>query len=233
MKNMKKMSALVLAGVLIASSVISVSEIKAAEENQVTPKTAVASNEMTIHQAMLMNMETYINSLTILTEQEKQQLIQTEREVEPKLQALDAVNEKIDDKLNQAFRAIKLYERYEALETKHEAIWEKLYQNISEKDLSLDEVTRIKRSKGLNQKEKNILLKELKALKKLDKIAEAKEKEVLAKEKKLVAQAKKIEQEIEAMHAKNQAIWDKVTEDARANGKTDNPSVIPYDMREK
>ena len=47
-------------------------------------------------------------------------------------------------------------------------------------------------------------------------------------EKDLVGQAKKLKAEIAAEHAKNQAIWDKVTKDARANDKTDDPSVIPY-----
>ena len=199
MKKMKKISTLVLAGVLVASSVMPVFGANAAELTKANSKMEVAVNESNIDKDMLMSMETYIKSLTFLSE-----------------------------KINQAFKAIKLYEKYEALETKNEAIWEKLYKQVGKNEFGMDETALIKSSKALTNQEKNTLLKELEALKKLDKVAEAKEKEVLAKEKTLVAQAKKLEQEIEAMNAKNQAIWDKVTKDARANGKTDDPSVIPY-----
>lgn len=228
MKKMKKISTLVLAGVLVASSVMPVFGANAAELTKANSKMEVAVNESNIDKDMLMSMETYIKSLTILTEKEKQQLLQTEKQLEPKLKALDEINEKLDEKINQAFKAIKLYEKYEALETKNEAIWEKLYKQVGKNEFGMDETALIKSSKALTNQEKNTLLKELEALKKLDKVADTKEKEVLAKEKTLVAQAKKLEQEIEAMNAKNQAIWDKVTKDARANGKTDDPSVIPY-----
>ena len=224
MKKMKKISTLVLAGVLVASSVMPVFGANAAELTKANSKMEVAVNESNIDKDMLMSMETYIKSLTFLSEKEKQQLLQTEKQLEPKLKAL----EKLDEKINQAFKAIKLYEKYEALETKNEAIWEKLYKQVGKNEFGMDETALIKSSKALTNQEKNTLLKELEALKKLDKVADAKEKEVLAKEKTLVAQAKKLEQEIEAMNAKNQAIWDKVTKDARANGKTDDPSVIPY-----
>ncbi len=228
MKKMKKISTLVLAGVLVASSVMPVFGANAAELTKANSKMEVAVNESNIDKDMLMSMETYIKSLTFLSEKEKQQLLQTEKQLEPKLKALDEINEKLDEKINQAFKAIKLYEKYEALETKNEAIWEKLYKQVGKNEFGMDETALIKSSKALTNQEKNTLLKELEALKKLDKVADAKEKEVLAKEKTLVAQAKKLEQEIEAMNAKNQAIWDKVTKDARANGKTDDPSVIPY-----
>ena len=228
MKKMKKISTLVLAGVLVASSVMPVFGANAAELSKANSKMEVAVNESNIDKDMLMSMETYIKSLTFLSEKEKQQLLQTEKQLEPKLKALDEINEKLDEKINQAFKAIKLYEKYEALETKNEAIWEKLYKQVGKNEFGMDETALIKSSKALTNQEKNTLLKELEALKKLDKVADAKEKEVLAKEKTLVAQAKKLEQEIEAMNAKNEAIWDKVTKDARANGKTDDPSVIPY-----
>ena len=228
MKKMKKISTLVLAGVLVASSVMPVFGANAAELTKANSKMEVAVNESNIDKDMLMSMETYIKSLTFLSEKEKQQLLQTEKQLEPKLKALDEINEKLDEKINQAFKAIKLYEKYESLETKNEAIWEKLYKQVGKNEFGMDETALIKSSKALTNQEKNTLLKELEALKKLDKVADAKEKEVLAKEKTLVAQAKKLEQEIEAMNAKNQAIWDKVTKDARANGKTDDPSVIPY-----
>ena len=228
MKKMKKISTLVLAGVLVASSVMPVFGANAAELTKANSKMEVAVNESNIDKDMLMSMETYIKSLTFLSEKEKQQLLQTEKQLEPKLKALDEINEKLDEKINQAFKAIKLYEKYEALETKNEAIWEKLYKQGGKNEFGMDETALIKSSKALTNQEKNTLLKELEDLKKLDKVADAKEKEVLAKEKTLVAQAKKLEQEIEAMNAKNQAIWDKVTKDARANGKTDDPSVIPY-----
>lgn len=228
MKKMKKISTLVLAGVLVASSVMPVFGASAAELSKANSKMEVAVNESNLDKDMLMSMERYIKSLTILTETEKQQLLQTEKQLEPKLKALDEINEKLDEKINQAFKAINLYEKYEALETKNEAIWQKLYKQVGRREFGMDETALIKSSKALTKREKNTLLKELEALKKLDKVADAKEQEVLAKEKKLVAQAKKLEQEIEAMNAKNEAIWDKVTKDARANDKTDNPSVIPY-----
>ena len=76
----------------------------------------------------------------------------------------------------------------------------------------MDEKALIKISTTLTNREKNSLLKELDALEKLDKKADSKEKEVLAKEKDLVAQAKKLKAEIAAEHAKNQAIWDKVSQ---------------------
>ena len=228
MKKMKKISTLVLAGVLVASSVMPVFGASAAELSKANSKMEVAVNESNLDKDMLMSMERYIKSLTILTETEKQQLLQTEKQLEPKLKALDEINEKLDEKINQAFKAINLYEKYEALETKNEAIWQKLYKQVGRREFGMDETALIKSSKALTNREKNTLLKELEALKKLDKVADAKEQEVLAKEKTLVAQAKKLEQEIEAMNAKNEAIWDKVTKDARANDKTDDPSVIPY-----
>lgn len=227
---MKKMTTLVLAGALIASSVMSAFGANAVEFNKVDQKTAfTVTQNNTIDKTMAMSMETYIKSLSVLSEKEKQQLLQTEKALAPKVKALNEINAKLDDKISQAFKAINLYKQYEAFDSKrNETLWEKLYKKVGRNEFGMDEKALIKISTTLTNREKNSLLKELDALEKLDKKADSKEKEVLAKEKDLVAQAKKLKAEIAAEHAKNQAIWDKVTKDARANDKTDDPSVIPY-----
>ena len=212
---MKKMTTLVLAGALIASSVMSAFGANAVEFNKVDQKTAfTVTQNNTIDKTMAMSMETYIKSLSVLSEKEKQQLLQTEKALAPKVKALNEINAKLDDKISQAFKAINLYKQYEAFDSKrNEALWEKLYKKVGRNEFGMDEKALIKiSSTTLTNREKNSLLKELDALEKLDKKADSKEKEVLAKEKDLVAQAKKLKAEIAAEHAKNQAIWDKVSQ---------------------
>lgn len=68
---MKKMTTLVLAGALIASSVMSAFGANAVEFNKVDQKTAfTVTQNNTIDKTMAMSMETYIKSLSVLSEKE-------------------------------------------------------------------------------------------------------------------------------------------------------------------
>ena len=158
----------------------------AVEFNKVDQKTAfTVTQNNTIDKTMAMSMETYIKSLSVLSEKEKQQLLQTEKALAPKVKALNEINAKLDDKISQAFKAINLYKQYEAFDSKrNEALWEKLYKKVGRNEFGMDEKALIKISTTLTNREKNSLLKELDALEKLDKKADA----------------------------KNQAIWDKVSQ---------------------
>ena len=173
---MKKMTTLVLAGALIASSVMSAFGANAVEFNKVDQKTAfTVTQNNTIDKTMAMSMETYIKSLSVLSEKEKQQLLQTEKALAPKVKALNEINAKLDDKISQAFKAINLYKQYEAFDSKrNEALWEKLYKKVGRNEFGMDEKALIKISTTLSSREKNSLLKELDALEKLDKKADSK-----------------------------------------------------------
>ncbi len=158
-------------------------------------------------------MESYITGLTMLTEQEKAQLLETEQKLKEDFKTLDRIYQTLDDRLDQALQGLDLEKMYDDVMGKNESLWKKLEDNLtSEQEEVADERAFIKASKALTEAEKDTLLKEVEEREKLDKIFEEKEAEVLRENSVLVEQAEKIEEKIQAEDAKNQSIWDKVAQ---------------------
>ena len=158
-------------------------------------------------------MESYITGLTMLTEQEKAQLLETEQKLKEDFKTLDRIYQTLEDRLDQALQGLDLEKMYDDVMGKNESLWKKLEDNLtSEQEEVADERAFIKASKALTEAEKDTLLKEVEEREKLDKIFEEKEAEVLRENSVLVEQAEKIEEKIQAEDAKNQSIWDKVAQ---------------------
>lgn len=219
MSNMKmkiqKLNTAVLLGVMVATTMtsfgINAAEIKdQAKNGQIIESSVVETNTL--------NMEAYIKGLTMLTEREKAQLLETEEKLKEDTQALDKIYQTLNEKLDQAFQGVNIGKLYDDIMAKNEVLWKKLEDNITpEQDKIEDERAFINASKVLTKEEKATLLKEVEEREKLDKLFEEKEAKVLEENKDLLDKAEKIEQKIQAEDAKNQSIWDKVAKYEASN----------------
>ena len=213
--KLQKLNTAVLLGVMVATTMTSFG-INAAEiKDQAKDDQVIEASVMNVNSV---GMETYIKSLTMLTETEKAQLLETERKLKEDTQVLDKIYQTLNEKLNQAFQGVNIGKMYDDIMAKNEALWKKLEDNITpEQDKIQDERAFINASKVLSKEEKAILLKEVEEREKLDRLFEEKEAKVLEENKDLLDQAEKIEQKIQAEDVKNQSIWDKVAQYEASN----------------
>ena len=208
--KIQKLNTVLLLSIMAATTMTSFS-INAAElrdqsqDYQVIEENVIDTDDV--------GMESYITGLTMLTEQEKAQLLETEQKLKEDFKTLDRIYQTLDDRLDQALQGLDLEKMYDDVMSKNESLWKKLEDNLtSEQEEVADERAFIKASKALTEAEKDTLLKEVEEREKLDKIFEEKEAEVLRENSVLVEQAEKIEEKIQAEDAKNQSIWDKVAQ---------------------
>ena len=215
--KIQKLNTVLLLSIMAATTMTSFS-INAAElrdqsqDYQVIEENVIDTDDV--------GMESYITGLTMLTEQEKAQLLETEQKLKEDFKTLDRIYQTLDDRLDQALQGLDLEKMYDDVMSKNESLWKKLEDNLtSEQEEVADERAFIKASKALTEAEKDTLLKEVEEREKLDKIFEEKEAEVLRENSVLVEQAEKIEEKIQAEDAKNQSIWDKVAQYEASNRK--------------
>ena len=213
--KIQKLNTLLLLSIMAATTMTSFS-INAAElrdqsqDYQVIEENVIDTDDI--------GMKSYITGLTMLTEQEKAQLLETEQKLKEDFKTLDRIYQTLDDRLDQALQGLDLEKMYDDVMRKNESLWKKLEDNLtSEQEEVADERAFIKASKALTEAEKDTLLKEVEEREKLDKIFEEKEAEVLRENSVLVEQAEKIEEKIQAEDVKNQSIWDKVAQYEASN----------------
>lgn len=230
---MKKTTLLIAAGVIVAIVAIGSSFMKgnqnsndALEDWQITPyyrsgvgwyaTTGEANPDIHIDRNMLLapTIEEFVHEMDFLSEEEKQQLIQDDREA--------AIHYQEADKLSEQANAIadSIYEKHEDtfqkqqdLMNEHEDLWLKLSESATEEQLRIEDNREfIRSSKALTEEEKQTLLQQEDRLDEIDKEIEKIHDEIEQATMDLTKQIDECYQKADAIHAKSQSIWNKIYE---------------------
>lgn len=169
-----------------------------------------------------LNLKKYIRTLHFLTENEKQQLLQTEEQTKPLYDQIDEIYDQIE-KISDRILADSehWYEEADKIHENQAALWKKLFENVTEKQNQIqDNKEFIRMSAALTMEEKAILIQEQERLDavymKLDQQYDLLEQETKTLYEKIDA----LYRQIRTMDAKNDMLWEKIYD----NDKT----FIPY-----
>lgn len=222
---MKKTTGMILAGLLVAIVAITISLIPRGSLDAPTADPDIPSypsgalGQSSKYQRMMddrmiraESIEEMIREIDLLTQEEKDQLIDDEREVARYYQK---VNE-----LTKQFQAIaeKIYQEHDhvfqerdRLMLEQDDLWQKLIDHTDEDTLSVtDNHQLIRSSKVLNEEEKNILLEREDRLKAIDHEITAIYDRIDLETAEMTRQIDDCIKEADAIHARSQHIWDKI-----------------------
>lgn len=160
------------------------------------------------------DLKSYIQGLSFLTNEEKQQLLETYKQTAPIYDEVDKIYDEIS-KISDRIIADSdhLYEEIEKIYQNQAALWEKLFENTSEEQALIEDDHEYIRSSGaLTKEEKEILLAEQK---KLDDIYAKLDKEYDRLEQETASHYDRIDQlskQIKELDQKDAKIWEKIEE---------------------
>lgn len=158
------------------------------------------------------DMTEYVKGLTMLTESEKQQLVEESAAAQPIIDRRAALDEQIDNIANDILAgAEKLFAERGQIMDKDQDLWTKLWDNTNDEQKKLDDYSAIiKASTVLTDAEKDILLRSQARLDILNAdIGEFYEKAAEATAE-LAAQRDQAIAELQELYAKSAHIWAKV-----------------------
>ena len=158
-------------------------------------------------------MEDFVKTLDMLTEKEKQMLIQEDKEAQPYYKEISRLSIEIEEKTNKILEKAESYfdQRGEILLGKNSKIWDKMWDSLSEEQKETDDYEEIiKASKVLSKSEKDLLLKEQKQLDKIDEKIDSYYAKAEKETKKLREELEKNQKELEKIQTKTEKIWEKV-----------------------
>lgn len=205
--KMKKIAAALLVGAL-AGSVMIANWIPTFASNTVADDNNMITSAAFDEEGGSFDMIEAIKSMTGITEAEKNQLIQTEKDLEGTWKQLDAIEDQINKIYDDIFKDIN--DRYYAIEDKHAELWDKLYDNIPDGDYEDETSAYIKKSTALTQEEKNLLLDDLAKMDAMNAEYDALQAKADKACADLIKQSDALYEIIDKANEKNQDIWDKV-----------------------
>lgn len=182
----------------------------AASLNPIDPYAGVEYE--TIQTPVDTDMTEYVKGLTMLTESEKQQLIEENAAAQPIIDRRAALDEQIDNITNDILAgAEKLFAERGQIMDKDQDLWTKLWDNANDEQKKLDDYSAIiKASTVLTDEEKDVLLRSQARLDILNAdIGEFYEKAAEATAE-LAAQRDRAIAELQELYAKSAHIWAKV-----------------------
>ena len=127
-----------------------------------TPVDTIAGTEMvTVQTPLDETMAEYVEALTMLTEVEKQQLLEEAAAAVPYYTRLNELNDQIDLVCNTILHgADDLFAEREKLYDAHKSLWDKLWSSLNDEQKKTDDyIAIIKSSDVLTNSEKEILVK--------------------------------------------------------------------------
>ena len=214
-RKMKKFMEVTLMGVVVVLGVGGSSLAMAKETNRVDPVNATTEYVTYDVDESYLNetMEEFVKELDMLTEVEKELLIEEDRALQPYIEKGQKISSKMDEKTNKILEGAEEYfeERGNILLGKNSKLWDKMWDNMTEEQNEMSDYSEIiQASKVLTQNEKKILLKEQKRLDELeseiDKFYEEAEKANSQLNKEYEENLKKIQK----IKSKTKYIWEKV-----------------------
>ncbi len=207
---MKKLNALLLTGSILGSTMMTgLAPVMANDAANVTNDTAVMAMADKVTNG---DFAKYINEIKGLSSEEKETLIQSKQKLAPTWEEI----QKLEDEVNKIFENVvgdKLDDQYEAIFSKNEALWDKLYDGIGKKADTEDINDVIDSANFLSADEKATLKADQKKLDALDKQMKSLSDEAEGQAKSLYEQLDKLYAIVDQENAKNEQIWDKVFKD--------------------
>ncbi|WP_455258852.1 hypothetical protein [Peptoniphilus asaccharolyticus] len=205
---MKKLGTLLLTGIVLGGTMMTnMMPVNASEMKMETKKANKCAYILDIEKQEESFID-YIKKSKNITEVEKEQLIKTEKELEPTWKKIEDLETKSND-INEKIMG-DIYERYDELFNANEKIWEKFYEEMKEEDLTDDIMSDIEKSKTLTAEEKAILKADEQKLKELDKEMEKLADKADEETKEINSELDKLYKIVEQETEKNQKIYDKL-----------------------
>lgn len=158
------------------------------------------------------SMVDFVKGLTMLTEAEKQQLIDESVAAQPIIDRRAALEEQIDAITNKILaEGEALFNERGQIFDEHEALWEKLWSNMNDEQNKLDDYSAIiKASTALTDSEKEVLLRAQARLDVLEAGIDGYYKKAAEATSELTAQRDQAVAELQELYAKSAHIWAKV-----------------------
>lgn len=166
----------------------------------------------TIQTPVNTDMAEYVKGLTMLTESEKQQLVEESIAAQPVIDRRAALDEQIDNITNDILAgAEKLFAERGQIMDKDQDLWTKLWNNASDEQKQLDDYSAIiKASAALTDAEKNVLLRSQARLDVLNAGIDGYYEKAAEATAELTARRDQAIAELQELYAKSAHIWAKV-----------------------
>lgn len=212
MKNVKnkiRQGALALS-LIAAIGVFPGAAAHAAASNTMDPYVGVEGE--TIQTPVDSSMAEYVRDLAMLTESEKQQLVDESIAAQPYYDRISGLNEQIDHITNDILKdAEELFEQRGQIMTTDQKLWTKLWNGMDAEQKSLDDYTAIiEASTVLTEGEKTALLRSQVKLDALNADIDSYYEKAAAATRELTAQRDLAISELQELYAKSAHIWEKV-----------------------
>lgn len=166
----------------------------------------------TIQSPADVSMADYVKGLTMLTESEKQQLIDESVAAQPIYDRISALDSQIDTITNQILKeGNALFEEREQISGQYKELWEKLWYNMNDTQEALDDYTAIiKASTALTDSEKAVLTEVQAHLEVIEANIDSYYAKAAEATSELAAQRDQAIAELDALYAKSAHVWAKV-----------------------
>ena len=214
-KHGKKLPVVVLMATVMVLGVGGSSLVMAKEKNRVDPVNATTEYETYEVDESYVNesMEEFIQGLDMLTDEEKQLLIEEDRVLQPYIEKGQKISIEMEEKTNKILEGADEFfeERGDILLGENSNLWDTLWDNMSEEQNKMTDYHEIiKASKVLTESEKKILLKEQKRLDELDSEIAKYYQEAEIENSQLNKEYEENLKKIQEIKGKTKHIWDKV-----------------------
>ncbi|MDO4719321.1 MAG: hypothetical protein Q4A78_01535 [Peptostreptococcaceae bacterium] len=204
---MKRIVGILAAGVLIIS--LCACGAKPKGEESAEP----AGNAVSYGQNMSRSpgIEEYLEELDFLTEAEKKQLIEDEKEAGPFLDKAEELMREAGEKREKILSENPAVKEYNDLMMKNQDLWSKIWENETQEQTDMKDIREyIQASPALTEDEKKILLEAEDRLDALESEMKKANEEADKATEDLVTEARKYYEQADAVHEKSREIWDKI-----------------------
>lgn len=214
-RKMRRWMTGTLMGAVVILGVGGSSMAMAKEKNRVDPINATTEYVTYEVEESYLNetMEEFVNSLDMLTDKEKEMLIEEDRALQPYIEKGQRISIEMEENTNTILKGAEVYfeERGDILLGKNSKLWDKMWDNMTEEQNKMTDYHEIiQGSKVLTQNEKKILLKEQKRLDELESKIDQYYEEAEITNSQLNKEYEENLKKIQEIKSKTKHIWDKV-----------------------
>lgn len=214
-RKMRRWMTGTLMGAVVILGVGGSSMAMAKEKNRVDPINATTEYVTYEVEESYLNetMEEFVNSLDMLTDKEKEMLIEEDRALQPYIEKGQRISIEMEENTNTILKGAEVYfeERGDILLGKNSKLWDKMWDNMTEEQNKMTDYHEIiQGSKVLTQNEKKILLKEQKRLDELESKIDQYYEEAEIANSQLNKEYEENLKKIQEIKSKTKHIWDKV-----------------------
>lgn len=204
---MKRIVGILFAGVLIVSLCACGAKPKGEESAEPAGDAVLYDQNM----SQSPGIEEYLEELDFLTEAEKKQLVEDEKEARPLLDKAEKLMKEAEEKREKILSGNPIVKEYNDLMMQNQDLWVKMGENETEEQAGMeDSRAYIKASTVLTEEERKKLLEIEDRLDALESEMKKANEEADKATEDLVTEARKYYEQADAVHEKSREIWDKI-----------------------